>query len=328
MGNHALASTRNARRGDYVNSAGGPVAGEHLLLIDGHHLFHRTYNALPRSIVGDDGAPIQGVHGFIGAFLGLVRRFSPAYVAVPFDPPEPPFRRALFPAYRTGRPRGTEEEVANFDAQVGQVQRVLAHMGVRYPMVAGYEADDVIGTLARRASEAGIVTTIVSGDRDLLQLVRHNVSVFMPRGREGETFTPSSVVERWGVPPEQFTELKALMGDDSDLIPGVPGIGPRTAAALLRTHGSIDALLDALPRIAPRHAASLAEHRERLALNRRLVTIVTTLDLDPDIELYRWQADATWSAARLLADLGLRGGKGPVAPQFEFPDSESQGRPF
>jgi DNA polymerase-1 len=304
-----------------MKSTDDQAPGDRFLLIDGHHLFHRTYNALPRSIVGNDGAPIQGVHGFIGAFLGLVRRFNPTLVAVPFDPPEPPFRRTLFPAYRTGRPRGTEEEVANFDAQVGQVQRVLAHLGVRYPMVPGYEADDAIGTLASLASAAGVPTTIVSGDRDLLQLVRPNVTVFMPRGKDGETYTPAAVIARWGVPPEQFTALKALMGDDSDLIPGVPGIGPRTAAALLKSHGSLDGILAALPQIAPRQAASLAEHRERLALNHRLVTIVTDLDLESDLGLYRWQAESGWTAGRLLSDLGLRGGTGPATQPFAFPDN-------
>jgi DNA polymerase-1 len=249
-----------------------------------------------------------------------VRRFNPTHVAVPFDPPEPPFRRALFPEYRTGRPRGTEAEVANFDAQVEQVQRVLAHMGVRYPMVPGYEADDAIGTLATHAATSGVPVTIVSGDRDLLQLVRDNVTLFMPRGRDGETFTPDAVVARWGVPPEQFTDLKALMGDASDLIPGVPGIGPRTAAALLQAHGSIEGILAALPQIAPRNAAVLAGHRERLALNQRLVTIVTNLDLDVSLDLYRWKADPAWSARRLLADLELRGSAEPETQQFTFPD--------
>src|SRR5579864_8025290 len=135
---------------------------ERFLLIDGHHLFHCTYNALPRSIVGRDGAPIQGVHGFAGAFLRLVRRFTPTHVCVPFDPPEPPFRRALFPDYRTGRPRGTEEEVANCDAQVQQGYQVLDHLGVCHPMVGGYEADDVMGTLALQAAALSVPTTIVS----------------------------------------------------------------------------------------------------------------------------------------------------------------------
>lgn len=163
------------------------------LLVDGHHLFHRTYNALPRSIAGTDGAPIQGTYGFVGALLRLVRRFSPSHVCVPFDPPVPPFRRELFPEYRTGRPRGTEEEVANFDAQVGQVFLVLEHLGIAYPMVHGYEADDAIGTLAGRAAAAGLPTTIVSGDRDLLQLVRPGIELFMPKGQEGETWTPELV---------------------------------------------------------------------------------------------------------------------------------------
>src|SRR2546421_4786143 len=112
---------------------------ERLLLVDGHHLFHRTYTALPRTIVGIDGAPIQGVYGFVGALLRLLHRFTPTHLAVPFDPPEPPFRRALFPDYRTGRPRGTPEEVANFDRQVAQVYQVLDYLGVRHPLPPGWK---------------------------------------------------------------------------------------------------------------------------------------------------------------------------------------------
>ncbi len=283
------------------------MSEERLLLIDGHHLFHRTYNALPRSIVGRDGAPIQGVYGFAGAFLRLIRRFEPTHVVVPFDPPEPPFRRALYPDYRTGRPRGTAEEVANFDAQVAQVLHVLDHLGVAHPMPTGYEADDAIGTLASRAAAHGIPTTIVSGDRDLLQLVGPQVELFMPKGQEGETWTPAMIEERWGVQPHQFTDLKALIGDTSDNIPGVPGIGPRTAASLLARHGDLDTLYGALPCLPPRQAAVLEEHRERVWLNRRLVTIVATLDLPTDLERYRWSLEEAWTASTLLAATGLRG---------------------
>ncbi len=174
---------------------------ERLLLVDGHHLFHRTYNALPRSIVGIDGAPILGVYGFAGAFLRPLHRLSPTHVCVPFDPPEPPFRRALYPDYRTGRPRGTPEEVANFDRQVAQVGQVLDHLGVRHPLVPGFEADDVMGTLATAAAIAGLLVTIVSGDRDLLQMVGPGVDVFMPKGQEGKLYTPAVVQERWGCGP-------------------------------------------------------------------------------------------------------------------------------
>lgn len=283
------------------------MSEDRFLLIDGHHLFHRTYNALPRSIVGRDGAPIQGVHGFAGAFLRLIRRFAPTHVCVPFDPPVPPFRRTLFPDYRTGRPRGTEEEVANFDAQVDQVMQVLDHLGIAHPMVSGYEADDVLGTLATRAAAGGLPATIVSGDRDLLQLVRPGVEVFMPKGQDGETWTAALVEERWGVRAHQFTDLKALIGDTSDHIPGVPGIGPRTAAALLTQHGDIDALYGALAGLPARQAALLSEHRERVQLNRKLVTIVTTLDLPTDLEGYRWSSETTWTPGTLLAATGLRG---------------------
>jgi 5'-3' exonuclease len=282
------------------------MSEERLLLIDGHHLFHRTYNALPRSIVGRDGAPIQGVYGFVGAFLKLIRRFEPTHLCIPFDPPEPPFRRTLFPEYRTGRPRGTVEEVANFDAQVGQVLHVLDHLGIAHPMPIGYEADDAMGTLAARAAAHGLAVTIVSGDRDLLQLVGPLVEVFMPKEQKNKTWTPALVEERWGVRAGQFTDLKALIGDTSDRIPGVPGIGPRTAASLLTTHGDLDALYAALPSLPARQRALLEEHRERVQLNRRLVTIVTTLDLPTDLEGYRWSSVDTWTASTLLVTTGLR----------------------
>jgi len=279
---------------------------DRFLLVDGHHLFHRTYNALPRSIVGVDGAPIQGVYGFVGALLKLVRRFSPSHVCVPFDPPVAPFRRALFPDYRTGRPRGTDAEVANFDGQVGQVQTVLDHLGITYPMVAGFEADDVMGTLAAAAVRIDLPVVIVSGDRDLLQTVRPLVTVFMPKGQEGDAFTPALVQERWGVRPAQFTDLKALIGDVSDHIPGVPGIGPKTAAALLARYGTIAALYEALPSLPKRQADLLREHQERVELNQQLVTIVTTVDVPIEMDVYRWTETAPWTAKALLAELGLR----------------------
>ena len=280
---------------------------DRLVLVDGHHLFHRTYNALPRSIVGVDGAPIQGVYGFAGALLRLLRRFTPTHLAVPFDPPEPPFRRELFPEYRTGRPRGTPEEVANFDRQVGQVFQVLDHLAIAYPMVAGFEADDVMGTLASAAAAAGVPVTIVSGDRDLLQLVGPQVELFMPKGQDGEVYTPAAVQERWGVRPDQIPDLKALVGDTSDLIPGVPGIGPKTAATLLGRYETLDALYEALPELPARQADTLRTHQERVWLNRRLVTIVTTVEVPTALEAYRWTSGDTWTAGALLAELGLRG---------------------
>ena len=280
---------------------------ESLLLIDGHHLFHRTYNALPRSIVGRDGAPIQGVYGFVGGLLRLARQFGPSHVVVAFDPPEPPFRRDLFPDYRTGRPRGTVEEVANFDAQVGQTQQVLDYLGVHHVMVAGYEADDALGTLARRAEAAEMPSTIVSGDRDLLQLVSPLITVYQPKGKDGERVDVSAVGQRFGVRPDQFTDYKALIGDQSDLIPGVPGIGPKTAAALLVQHDTIERLYAALDTLPQRQATALATYRQRVELNQRLVTIVTTLDLQTDFAACRWAVPVTESASHALAATGLRG---------------------
>ena len=207
----------------------------------------------------------------------------------------------------SGRPRGTPEEVANFDRQVAQVLQVLDHLAIAYPMRAGFEADDVMGTLATAAATARLPVTIVSGDRDLLQVVGPQVALFMPKGQGGDVYTPAAVLERWGVHPAQIPDLKALIGDPSDHIPGVPGIGPKTAAALLARHATLDALYATLPALPARQADALRAHRERVFLNRRLVTIVTTVDVPTALAAYRWTSADTWTAGTLLAVLGLRG---------------------
>ena len=148
--------------------------------------------------------------------------------------------------------------------------------------------------------------TIVSSDRDLLQLVGPGVEVFMPKGQDGELYTLAVVQERWGVRPDQVPAVKALIGDASDNIPGVPGIGPKTAAALLARHETLDGLYAALPALPTRQAELLRAYRERVELNRRLVTIVTSVDLPTALEEYRWAPTDTWTASTLLAALGLR----------------------
>jgi len=173
-------------------------------------------------------------------------------------------------------------------------------------MAPGFEADDVIGTLATAAATATLPVTIVSGDRDLLQVVGPQIEVFMPKGQEGDLYTPAVVRDRWGVRPDQIIDVKALIGDASDHIPGVPGIGPKTAASLLTRHGTIDALYAALPSLPARQADLLRTHQERVRLNRRLVAIVTTVDVSTDMQAYRWTNTEPWTARALLAALDLR----------------------
>src|SRR5205823_5949638 len=135
------------------------------------------------------------------------------------------------------------------------------------------------------------------------QVVGPLVELFMPKGQGGDLYTPAVVQERWGVRPDQIPDLKALIGDTSDHIPGVPGIGPKTAAALLARHGTIDALYTALPSLPARQADLLRAHQERVFLNRRLVTIVTDVDVPTAIDAYRYASDASWTAGTLLVAL-------------------------
>ena len=282
----------------------------HLLLVDGHHLFYRAYYALSARSASGPGAPVRGVSGFAGALRKLIRDFAPTHLCVPFDPPEPPFRRVLFPGYRTGRPRGTDEEVAGIDDQVSQVLQLLDLAGIRHPMIAGYEADDALGTLATLAAARRLRTTIVSGDRDLLQLVRPYVTVVLHTPGKRQAFDQRLVQERWGVPSSLFADLKALMGDQPDCIPGVPGIGPKHAATLLQQYGDVYGLYHALDKLtgAPakgspltRFAAALSESRKQVMLNLRLVTIVTTLDVPADLDVYRWLGTSEWTGSALAA---------------------------
>jgi len=148
---------------------------------------------------------------------------------------------------------------------------------------------------------------MVSGDRDLLQVVGPQVPLFMPKGQDGDIYTPAAVTERWGVRRAQIPDLTAVIGDPSDHIPGVPGIGPKSAAALLARHETLDGLYATLPALPARQADVLRAHRERVVLNRRLVRIVRTVDVPTARAAYRWARADTGTADTLLAARGLRG---------------------
>lgn len=256
-----------------------------LVLIDGNAILHRAYHALPR-LTTPEGTIVNAVYGFVSMLIKVWNDFKPTHVAVAFDRPEPTFRKSMYTAYQAARPRMADDLVA----QVALVHDVVAAFGIPIFEAAGFEADDVIGTLAakvkgKRQTEKGGMDEIiiVTGDRDLLQLVDDRVKVFMPtKGlSEGKLYGEAEVVEKFGVSPKQIPDLKALTGDASDNYPGVPGIGPKTAVKLLAGYGSVEKLLEAKKigdGAAARLGLKLATIRTDAPIAVGELPVITTLD--------------------------------------------------
>ncbi|MCY0897761.1 MAG: DNA polymerase I [Firmicutes bacterium] len=262
------------------------------LLIDGHSLLFRAYHALP-PLATQTGIPTGAIHGFTSMLLKVVDQEKPDRLVVVFDAPEVTFRHEQYEAYKAQR----EEAPDDFRQQVPHLVQLLESMGVPVLAVGGFEADDTLGTLAVMGEERGYRSLIVTGDRDLLQLVNEATEVLLTL-RSGisdlQRMNRVKVKEKMGVWPEQIPDLKGLMGDGSDNIPGVPGIGQKSAIALLEQYGSIEEIIQHLNELSnPRWHSALAAHQEEARRYRDLATIVTTVPIDwPTlVEPFQWKRD-------------------------------------
>ena len=208
------------------------------LLMDGHALIHRAFHALPPLTVNKTGEPIGAVYGFTSALLKALDEIDPTHCAIVFDRPTPTFRHLQYEEYKAQR-ASTPDELR---AQFRRTRELIAAFGIPAYEMDGFEGDDILGTLSKQASEQGIDTVILTGDTDIVQLVNPYVKALIPRGMFKETvlYDEKKVVERYGVPPVLIPDLKGLMGDTSDNIPGVPGIGAKTAAKLVQKFGGIE----------------------------------------------------------------------------------------
>jgi len=248
-----------------------------LVVIDGNAIMHRAYHALP-PLTTPDGEIVNIVYGFLSVIIKLYHDLQPTHMAVAFDRPGPTFRNDLFKEYQSQRPKMEDD----FIRQIALVHDAVAAFGIPMYEMDGYEADDMIGTISREATKkkSGIdQVIIVTGDRDILQLVRdETVLVFMPtKGlSEGKLYGEKDVLERMNVPPKQIIDLKALMGDASDNYPGVPGIGPKTAMSLLAEFGSFDAIFSDLSNVkGDAIRAKLMNGKETGVMSKNLATIRT-----------------------------------------------------
>jgi DNA polymerase-1 len=249
-----------------------------LLLIDGHSMAYRAFYALPDTMATTSGQVTNAVYGFTSMLTKLLGDEQPTHLAVAFDVSRTSFRTERFPEYKGTR----SESPAPFKGQVPLIKEVLE--ALRIPMLEreGVEADDIIATLAGQAAAAGMEVLVCSGDRDSLQLVTEDVTLLYPvRGvSEMARFTPEAVLEKHGVPPEQYPDVAALVGETSDNLPGVPGVGPKTAAKWIVQFGGLEPLLASVDELKGKAAENLRAAVDQVRLNRQLNALLHDVELD------------------------------------------------
>src|SRR5580765_2251141 len=260
-----------------------PVRDSELFLVDGNNLAYRAYFALPEELATSEGFPTNALLGFTNMLFKLLSDYRPKGVAVAWDT-RPVHRHAIAEeadvVYKEGR-RPMADLLAE---QFPHFRPIVEAFGYRNLEFEGWEADDVIATLATRADEAGIKTTVVSTDRDAFQLVSDNVALMMtPRGvSDVHVYTPERVELRYGVTPAQVPDFIGLKGDTSDNIPGVPGIGDKTAGQLVSQYGSLEAVIEHASELSPARAKNITQYADQARVSKELATMRRDLEIDCD----------------------------------------------
>jgi len=271
------------------------VPSDLIVLIDGNALLHRAFHALP-PLTTSKGELVNATYGFALTLFKALNELHPKYAAVAFDMATPTFRHKEFEPYKAHRPKAAE----GLYEQLDRVKELVKALNIPIFEVEGFEADDVLGTLARQASEMGLRVVIVTGDTDALQLVGDKVKVLTPRRSFSDTviYDAAMVKEKYGLEPRQLAEFKGLKGDPTDNIPGVPGIGEKSAATLLARYGSIEGIYAHIGEIEPKFRKYLEGHESDAFQGRHLATIV--VDVPVKLELQRCKV-GTYDRQRVVA---------------------------
>ena len=290
---------------------------EKIVLIDGHSILNRAFYGLP-DLTNSEGLHTNAVYGFLNILFRTLEDEQPQYLTVAFDVHAPTFRHQMYGEYKgTRKPMPSE-----LREQVPLLKDVLKAMGVELAELEGYEADDILGTIAGRCESQGMDVTIVSGDRDILQLATDKVMIRMPKTVRGKTtienYHAGEVLERYQVQPKQIIELKALMGDSSDNIPGIPGVGEKTATKLIVEYGSIENAYEHVEEIKPNKAKeSLKNHYDMAVMSKKLATIDTEAPVDFDLEHARIGSLYTAEAYEIFRRLDFKNLLGRFDAQAE-----------
>ena len=286
-------------------TASGSDDKQTLMLLDGNSLAYRAFYALPaENFKTKNGLTTNAVYGFTAMLINLLRDESPSHIAAAFDVSRQTFRVDKYPEYKAGRSATPDE----FRGQIDITKEVLNALGITVLAEPGYEADDLIATLATQGEQAGYRVLVVTGDRDALQLVSPDVTVLYPRKGVSELtrFTPDAVLEKYGLTPVQYPDFAALRGDPSDNLPGIPGVGEKTATKWIAEFGSLQALVDNVEAVKGKVGDALRENLSSVVLNRDLTELVKDVPLaqTPDtLRMQPWDRD---HIHRLFDDLEFR----------------------
>ncbi|MGB7236313.1 MAG: 5'-3' exonuclease H3TH domain-containing protein, partial [Rhodococcus sp. (in: high G+C Gram-positive bacteria)] len=275
-----------------ASSSGSSTDGPQptLLLIDGHSIAFRAFFALPvDNFKTTSGQSTNAVYGFTSMLINLLRDEKPTHIAAAFDVSRQTFRAERFPDYKANRSKTPDE----FAGQVDITKDVLGAMGIPVMAEAGFEADDIIATLVTQAEALGYRVLVVTGDRDSLQLVTENVTVLYPKKGVSELtrFTPEEVTTKYGLSPSQYPDFAALRGDPSDNLPGIPGVGEKTATKWIVEYGSLEELVNHVDKVKGKVGDALRANLSSVVLNRELTEMVRDVPLPytPDqLELAPW----------------------------------------
>ncbi len=253
------------------------MSSPHLVLIDGHHLMYRAYFAIPATMVTSKGEQVNAVYGVASMLLNILLAEKPTHTLFCFDDGSATFRHRAFDGYKDGR----AETPDDFYVQIPRVHELVASFGLKSVSGTEHEADDFIASYARSAEQEGFRVTIVSGDKDLLQLVTEQVRVAIPHKayQQQEYMGPEQVRAKFGIHPSQIPSYKGLIGDPSDNLPGVMGIGPKTAEALLKDYGTLASLYEHLDAIKPAWREKLLTSKENAFFSEHLATLITNIPL-------------------------------------------------
>lgn len=281
---------------------------EKLLLVDGHNLLFQMFYGMPARIVNQEGRAIQGTLGFVGALLKIIRRIQPSHAAVIFDGEHENQRRELSKDYKANRPDYSQvPEEENPFSQLPDVYRALHYLGILHWETREYEADDEIAAYVHAyRNNPGLQIVLSSFDSDFFQLITENVSVLRYRGEKTLLCDAAYIREKLGIEPSQYAEYKALMGDKADNIEGIPGVGPKTAADLMRQFGSLEELLAHRDEIKkPSLRRALMEEEERLRRNYQLIRLDGGVPIPRQLGELAWH-DGGLTTMEVLKGIGLK----------------------
>lgn len=283
--------------------------------MDGNALVHRGFHAIPH-LSTKKGEVTNGVYGFALLFLNAIKDLKPEYVAVTFDPPGGTFRDKIFEEYKAHRTAAPDE----LYSQIPRVKELVEAFNLPIYEVPGYEADDLIGTISLLADKQDLNTIILTGDYDTLQLVNGSIKVFAPKRGLSETgiYGEAEVQAKYGLKPEQLIDYKALRGDPSDNIPGVKGIGEKTASELLQEYGTLDGIYKHLSKIKPRIAELLRTHEDDAKLSKKLATIIRNVPVELDLKEARLSKFDEGKVVKIFQELEFKSLLGKI-PRMDNP---------